>query len=622
MAENKLKFDEFPSVTRQEWLERIISDLKGADFHKKLVWRPAEGIELMPFYMKEDLDEVPFTSVLPGEYPWVRGNRTHGNDWLIRQETEVKEYPGAAAKAGWLISRGVNSLGFILPKPDTVNYNNIATLVKDTDLRSVELNFIPEGGAIELSGYLLKILEERGIHPSDFNGAIETDPLGRLMINGRLCVSPDEGFDYLASLFKAAAPMDKLRLIKVNAAVFSDAGSDPVQELAFGLSMGNEYLAALTSRGIKTDTALSRIKFGFGTGSDYFTEIAKLRAARLLWSVIAAKWEPENKEATRMYIHSRTTRWNKTLFDPWVNMLRTQTEAMSAVAGGTDSLTVEPFDIVFREPDEFSVRIAVNQQLLLREEAYFSKVADPGGGSYYIEQLTKKMAESAWRLFVETENRGGFMAALKEKFIQQKIKETNTARKKNISVQKEILTGTTRYPLRDEKIPERIVPGRAFRENPSGGDSEFEPLLITRGAEEIEKLRIAAINSGIKPVVFLLPAGNRLMAMARAQFASNFFACGGYCVIENQVFDSIDLGIEEAAAARASVIVLCSSDEDYPALAPQFVSASPAAAIPVIAGNPPSMEELKKMGLKYFISIRSDIAETIRMFHGLTGIID
>ncbi|NMC41124.1 MAG: methylmalonyl-CoA mutase small subunit, partial [Bacteroidales bacterium] len=404
--------------------------------------------------------------------------------------------------------------------------------------------------------------------------------------------------------------------------LFSDAGSDTVQELAFGLSMGNEYIAALAARGISSDLALSRLKFGFGTGSNYFFEIAKLRAARLLWSVIAGKWEPHDTACTRMCIHSRTTRWNKTIFDPWVNMLRTQTEAMSAVIGGADSLTVEPFDTVFREPQEFSERIARNQQLLLKEEAYFSKVADPGGGSYYIGQLTRILAENAWRLFVETENRGGFLAALKDGFIQQKIKETASARRKNIAARKEVLTGTTQYPLPDESIPEGFSAGRAFTEHPPQADTEVEPLLIARGAEEIEKLRLAAVNSGKRPVIFLLPAGNPVMAVTRSQFSLNFFASGGYRVSVNPVFETVGEGVKKAVAAKASVIVLCSSDDDYHRLAPELVSAAPAGIIPVIAGNPPAAEEIKKIGIKYFISIHSDLVETIRMFHKLTGITD
>ena len=196
--------------------------------------------------------------------------------------------------------------------------------------------------------------------------------------------------------------------IHLNASHFTNAGADLVQELAFGISMGSEYMAQLTERGLKADFAASRIRFSFGIGSEYFPEIARLRAARLLWAIILNGFCPGNCKGIRMHIHGVTSRRNKEVIDPYANMLRTQTEAMSAVLGGADSLTVEPYDITFRKPDEFSERIARNQQLLLKEESYFDKVVDPSAGSYYVEKLTRLIAENAWKLFIEIEEHGRF----------------------------------------------------------------------------------------------------------------------------------------------------------------------------------------------------------------------
>jgi methylmalonyl-CoA mutase len=262
------------------------------------------------------------------------------------------------------------------------------------------------------------------------HGAIEADPLGRLMLNGSLCIPEEAGFDYLASLTESSAVLPNFRTIHLSASNFSNAGADIVQELAFGISMGNEYLVQLTARGLSAGLAASKIRFSFGVGSAYFPEIAKLRAARLLWSTVMNGFLPGNTEGSVMDIHSVTGRWNKTIKDPYNNMLRTQTEAMSAILGGTDSLTVEPFDIVIRQPDEFSERIARNQQLILKEESYFDKVADPSAGSYYIEMLTQLIADNAWKLFVETEEQGGFLSALKSGFIQAKLSESAGKHKK------------------------------------------------------------------------------------------------------------------------------------------------------------------------------------------------
>jgi methylmalonyl-CoA mutase len=317
------------------------------------------------------------------------------------------------------------------------------------------------------------------------------------MVNGTLCIPPEQGFDYLASIVKSSSSLPHFRTININASNFNNAGADIVQELAFGISMGSEYLAQLTERGISADVAASKIRFSFGTGSDYFPEIAKLRAARLLWSVVTNSFHPAHGENIKMEIHCVTSEWNKTVYDPYVNMLRTQTEAMSAILGGTDSLTVEPFDIVFRHPDEFSERIARNQQLILKEEAYFDKVADPSAGSYYIENLTNLIAENAWKLFLEIEDQGGFLSCLKTGLIQKKLSESASRRKSDIASGKEILLGTNRFPDLDEKAPSEIDLARVFTSPVVGSDLQVEPIKIFRGSEEYERSRLG-VEKGTK----------------------------------------------------------------------------------------------------------------------------
>jgi len=248
----------------------------------------------------------------------------------------------------------------------------------------------------------------------------------------------------------------------------------------------------LTERELSSDMAASKICFNFGTGSNYFFEIAKLRAARLLWAMVVSAYKPEKDESPVMEIHCITSRWNKTIYDPYVNLLRTQTEAMSAVLGGTDSLTIDPIDLVFRQPDEFSERIARNQQLLLKEEAYFDKTADPSGGAYYIEKLTRMIAENSWKLFVEIEEQGGFLSSLKSGFIQKLIKESADIRKSDVSNRKEILLGTNQYPDFNEIISESVDYSKAFPVYPDRTDSIVEPVELFRGSEEFERLRISS----------------------------------------------------------------------------------------------------------------------------------
>jgi methylmalonyl-CoA mutase len=492
MSKQEKLFNQFPPVSTKEWMDKITSDLKGADFNKKLLWKTTEGFDVKPFYRREDTENLPFISALPGEFPYIRGTRKNGNNWMIRQNIELDNYSSGNRKALDILMKGVESLGLIIKNPESINDRNLETLLNGIHLESVELNFLSEGKAIELLESFKKILLKDGIDAFRVRGAIEADPLGRLMINGSMCVSVETGFDYLTSLAKEAASLPHFRTIRVNASQFTNAGADTVKELAFGLSTGNEYMVQLTERGLSSDMAASKICFTFGTGSNYFFEIAKLRAARLLWSMVVSAYKPEKSESAIMEIHSVTSRWNKTLFDPYVNLLRTQTEAMSAVLGGADSLTVDPFDMVFRQPDEFSERIARNQQLLLKEEAYFAKTADPAGGAWYIEKLTHMIAESSWKLFVETDDQGGFLSALKSGFIQKKINETADIRKSDVSNKKEILVGTNHHPYLTETISSSVDYSRLFSSYTHTSDNIVEPVRLFRGSEEFEKLRISS----------------------------------------------------------------------------------------------------------------------------------
>jgi methylmalonyl-CoA mutase len=391
-----------------------------------------------------------------------------------------------------ILTKGIDSLGFIITDPESINENNFDFLLERIFLGGVEINFFSNGKAKEIIDLIINYVKKSYSDPNEIRGAIEVDPLSRLMVNGTLCIPPEQGFDYLASIVKSSSSLPHFRTININASNFNNAGADIVQELAFGISMGSEYLAQLTERGISADVAASKIRFSFGTGSDYFPEIAKLRAARLLWSVVTNSFHPAHGENIKMEIHCVTSEWNKTVYDPYVNMLRTQTEAMSAILGGTDSLTVEPFDIVFRHPDEFSERIARNQQLILKEEAYFDKVADPSAGSYYIENLTNLIAENAWKLFLEIEDQGGFLSCLKTGLIQKKLSESASRRKSDIASGKEILLGTNRFPDLDEKAPSEIDLARVFISPVVGSDLQVEPLKIFRGSEEYERSRLGA----------------------------------------------------------------------------------------------------------------------------------
>jgi methylmalonyl-CoA mutase len=422
----------------------------------------------------------------------------------------------------------------------------------------------------------------------------------------------EQSFDFVVKAIQKTCDNKGFRPLNVNALNFGNAGATIVQELAFAMSMGNEYLANLTEKGISVDDLAGSMRFNFSIGSNYFMEIAKLRAARLLWANIVKEYRA-SEDAGKMYIHCETAEWNKTIYDPYVNLLRTQTEAMSAVLGGTQSLTVLPFDIFYKEPDEFSERIARNQQLLLKEESYFDKVEDIPAGSYYIENLTDSIAAEAWKLFTETEEKGGYLNALRSGFIQEQIRESADKRRKAIATRRENLLGTNEYPNITEKIVTQI---ERVKEYPGAAeDAEVEPIQLFRSAEEYEELRLATERSGKDVKVFMLTFGNLAMRLARSQFSGNFFGCAGYSIIDNIGFDSVEQGIEEAKKAGADIVVLCSSDDEYTDAAPKALELLNSEAMLVVAGAPKNMDELKAKGVEHFIHLRSNVLETLKMFN-------
>ncbi len=620
MSNKERLFEQFPPVTTQKWMEKLTADLKGADFTRKLVWRTKEGLEVMPFYRQENTENLKFTDALPGEFPYVRGNRIKGNDWLIRQDISVRDYKEANLKALDILMKGVTSLGFIIEDAESVTSDNLEVLLHDIHCESVELNFSVAGRARELLKSLKEVFKAKGTDLSKIRGSIAADPLMRLLSNGRLCVTIDEGLDYLADLVKDSSEIPGMKTIQVTGSQFSNAGAAVVMELAYSLALGNEYMSALTSRGVTADMAASKIKFSFGIGSDFFLECAKLRAARMLWSLIVRGYKPLDGNSEIMSIHSVTTRWNKTVFDPYVNMLRTQTESMSAVVGGADSITTEPFDAAFTSPDEFSERIARNQQLLLMEESHLDKVSDPGAGSYYIETLTQMIAEHSWKLFLETEEAGGFLEVVKQGTVQKNIASAASARKDDVSKRKEILLGTNQYPNFNETGNPKAVPEIAFIETDEHDDAVVDVLTPRRAAADFEKMRLLTGKSGRRPLVFMLPMGNLAMRKARAQFACNFFACAGFEVRDNNGFTTAAEGVKSALDSKADIIVVCSSDDEYAAIAPEVYRETAGRAIVVIAGAPACTEELKAAGMEYFINVKSNVLSTLQMFCDKLGI--
>ena len=353
-----------------------------------------------------------------------------------------------------------------------------------------------------------------------------------------------------------AIPADAVRGDRLH-----EQGATSVQELAYALADGVERLAAQIEKGVPAETAAPAIPFVFGVGSNYFFEIAKLRAARLLWAQAVAAFGPAG-EACRMRIHAVTTLSNKSICDPWTNLLRSTTEALAAALGGCDALTVQSF--------HYPERLANNIQLILKEEAHLDKVADPAGGSYYVEALTAALARAAWTIFQQVDAAGGYTKARASGAIDAAVGQSREARQKAVA-------------------------------DPAG-----------RLAEPFEKLRLRtqrhAAKTGRTPRVLLLTRGDLKMRMARAQFCQNFIGCAGFEIVESAEFEK----------AAADIIVLCSSDPEYLALAQEVC---PKVQAPVmVAGNPKDqIAALQQAGVAGFVHVQSNAVETLSAWQDRLG---
>ncbi len=625
MGEQKKKlFGEFPPVSTSDWEALIEKDLKGADYEKKLVWKTREGFNVKPYYRDEDLQGIDAAATLPGAFPFVRGNKVKGNDWYIRQNIRVNKVEAANKKALDILMKGVNSLGFVLDDNKEYSKEDLDGLCRNIFAEIVELNFVCGRQAENIAGLYLDLIQQYNRDFRKVHGSVNFDPLGRLVIKGNYYDSFDEDFERCRRLINLTANLPNFSVITVNGRNFHHAGSSIVQELAFSLAAGAEYLTQLSERGLSVDKVATGMRFNFSIGPDYFMEMARIRAARQLWANIVKAYGPSSDDIARMSIHSETASWNITVYDPYVNMLRTTTESMSAAIAGVDSHIVRPFDGAFSKPDEFSERIARNQQLLLKEEAYLDKVADPAAGSYYIENLTDQMVQEAWKIFLEIEEKGGYIEAVKSGYIQQKVRENAEAMDKAIATRKMSLLGTNQYPNFTERI-EKYIPAEVFKPSVfTEKDAIVETLTPYRGSQAFEVLRKKTDDysrENERPAVFMFTYGNLTMRIARAQFAGNFFAVAGFDLIDNLGFKTIDDGVQAAIESKAGIVVICSSDDEYASIAPEICKKLKDHAIVVLAGYPKDIiEDLKQAGMKHFIHVHSNVLESLQEIQQELGI--
>ena len=614
MANKEKLFSEFQAQTTQEWLDKIEVDLKGADFQKRLVWRTNEGFNVQPFYRREDLKDLKAVDSLPGEFPFVRGNKKDNNLWYVRQDIIVEDAKAANAKALDILNKGVDSLGFKIEGKD-VSKEFIATLLNDIMPQYVELNFTTcQRHCVELADILVAYFKEKDYPLADLKGSINFDPISKILQKGK---DTSAVIAQVKPLIEALKELPGYKCINVNSVALNNAGAYIYQELGYALAWGAEYLNIATEAGIDATEAAKRIKFNMGVSENYFMEIAKFRAARLLWAQIVKQYEPKCDCACQMHVCAITSEYNQTLFDSYVNLLRSQTETMSAALANVDSIIVTPFDKPYEQPTDFAERIARNQQLLLKEEAHFDKLVDVAGGSYTIEHLTDAIAQEGWKLFLAVEEAGGFLAEALKGNITNAVNESNTKRHADAAKRKEFLLGTNQFPNFTE-TSEGKTPYSACCCATS--ETELPALNTARLASEFETLRLATEKAKKQPIAFMLTIGNLAMRQARAQFSCNFLAAAGYKVMDNLGFKTVEEGVDAALAANADIVVICSSDDEYAEYAIPAFQYLNGRAMFVVAGAPACSEDLKAAGIENFINVKSNQLGTLKEYNAKLGI--
>ena len=660
-------FEEFPPVSTEEWEEIIKQDLKGADYKDKLRWKTGEGVETLPFYRREDLSDLNRPTPIPKSH-----TDTEANSWEIREPIFEHDISRANKAARMALDRGADALQFqtTLRRTEGMldgdiqglpieSQSDFSSLFNNISLEDTPLHFDVGLAAPALMAMLWN--EAQNHHPKKVEGTFNYDPFIYLLQHGHYGKNKKDIERDICQITQIAVEnLPLVRPLGVDGRFYHNSGANIVQELGYTMASASEYLAILTENDIDLNDAANALNFSFSIGSNYFLEIAKFRAARLLWKNIIEAYGIDPKKNTA-YIHGETSRWNKTLYDPYTNMLRTSTEGMSGTIGGCDSLTVLPFDEHFRQPDKFSQRIARNQQLILSEEAYFNKVEDPAAGSYYIEKLTEKIADKAWGIFQGVEAEGGLFKAIENGTVQSAIQASQKQRNRAIAKRGRTFVGTNQYTNADENMSgdigkteqttalresenikiesdaENLVEylAEAFSQGANIADEidklfafgrqQYRTVAPYRGPQAFEELRLATERHQSTPKVLNLPLGNKKWRKGRASFSANFFGCAGYQIEDPIGFEDVAAAIGAIKKHHPDIAVICSSDKEYKELVPAITDAISNLEDPpivVLAGYPEEdIKTYKEAGVDEFVYAKCNVLETLKRFQQKLNVI-
>lgn len=650
---------EFPETSAEEWRAAAEQLLKGAPFDKVMKRQTPEGILLEPIFRKEVLDDLSATQTRPGFDGYLRGTKAagyRGEPWEIAQEMPYGTPAEFNQAARVDLMKGQNALNIILDiatlkgaDPSDARVGEVSgcglSLATLHDLQTAFAGIHPEAvsfhfrsgwAGLTVGGLFFSWLDYEGVDMKSIKGSLGMDPITVQAAAGKLPRALDQLLDEQATLARYCADAAPgVQAVGVSTVPYNQAGASSVEELGIALATGAAYLEAMTERGLSIDEAAQQIRFSFAIGPNFFMEIAKIRAARVLWAQVVEHFGG-SPEAQKIKVHARTGFYNKTQKDPYVNMLRTTTESLSAVIAGVDSLCVGNFDEVSRVPSEFSRRVSRNSQIILQEECELTGVVDPAGGSWAVEWLSAQVSEKAWGFLQEIEAAGGVAQALKSGFIADRIAQTAQGQETQLNQRRVSLVGTNVYPNTIEKPLDCELPdyaalrelranevrtrrsaldpaarghiqdalvriaqasdqvrvativeafgcgatmGEVTRAIRGTGDVEelSQPLSSLRLASKYEAMRDAATafaqKNGQAPMIYLCNLGPLRRHKARADFTKSFFEAGGFEVVSPAGFESPEAAVAAVVASQSGIVVVCGTDDDYVAQFGEYAQA-------------------------------------------------
>ena len=660
----------FEKPTYEDWKLAAEKLLKGKPFDKILLTNTYEGLQLQPIYHQWDVDNIEDT--LPGVAPYKRGTNAagyHKKSWETAQEAGAPTPQLINEILSHDLEKGLNAINIRFDNLSSKGLNPaesedlFANGVSVSTLEDMKIIFnnvditkypirIKAGLAAPTALAMLK--EVAGDKAAEVSGCIMTDPAGFAVENGYLPASWECMFDQMAQMIKwAKENMPQMRVISIDSTPYHNGGGSAVEELTYVMNTALLYMDEMEKRGLDVETVSAAMEVSFSLGAQFFMEVAKIRTARIIWSTLIDAMGG-SAEAQKLFVHAKTSEWNKTVYDPYVNMLRVTTEAFSGVVSSVDSLQVSEFDATIRSAQTFSRRIARNVHIVLKEESHLDHVIDPAGGSYLVEHLTEQLSELVLAKIAEIEEMGGIVKALENEVPQKKVAEVMAAKQKNLAHRKDVFVGTNMYPnlteellstdtdedLKKERIDAVKLSGKeitidnanliesaakAYADGATleevskamwaGEEVKIAGIAKVRATEAFEQLRIKISEKEEAPMVYLANFGPLRQHKARADFSRGFFEVAGFNVVYGKECCCSGNVALHAINSGAKVMVLCSTDDTYPELAPDFikeVKANVEGVQFVLAGYPKDqIEMLKEAGVDEFIHMRANALQIL-----------